>query len=177
MWVDTLFLAKLHLSRASVREFYGNKISHLTIAWLRRGAGFWYFHTSLMESSTSTAASKHREETCTYLGFIPQQPLASSRTPQPTRSTRAPIFLCPIPYLQMPLVTGNCWEDRKAGSLGGMENTGNILWVLRPPQPCRAEVPHPFSIHTSLPRLTILMSWASSLTEPNATHASHKTKK
>lgn len=133
--------------------------------------------TSLMQRSTSTAASKHSEEMCTYLGFIPQQPLASSCTPQPTRSTRAPTFLCLIPYLQMPLVTGNCWEDRKPGSLGEMENTGNILWVLRPPQPCRAEVSHPFSIHTSVPGLTLLMPWNSSLTEPDATHISHKTKK
>lgn len=129
-----------------------------------------------MESSTSTAASKHSEEMCTYLGFIPQQPLASSCTPQPTRGTRAPIFLCPIPYLQTPLVAGNCWEDRKPGSLDRMENTGNILCVLRPPQPHRAGVSHPFSIHTSVPRLTLLMPWNSSLTKPDATHIPHNTK-
>lgn len=127
----------------------------------------WCSHTSLMEISTSTAASKHSEEMCTYLGLIPQQPLASSCTPQPTRTTRTTKFLCLIPYLKMPLVTGNCWRDRKPGSLDGMENTGNILWVLRPPQPCRAEVSHPFSIHTSVPRLTLLIPWNSSLREPH----------
>lgn len=111
-----------------------------------------------------------------YLGFIPQQALASPCTPQLTSSTRAPIFLCLILYLHMCLGTGN-WEDRKPGSLDGRENTGNILRVLRPPQLCKAQVSHPFSIHTSVPSLTLLMSWTSSLTELNATHISHKTKK
>lgn len=69
--VDTVFLAILHLSGASFREFYENKIRDLKIIRLRRGAAFWYSHTSLMDSSTSAAASKHSEEMCTYLGFIP----------------------------------------------------------------------------------------------------------
>lgn len=51
-------------------------------------------------------------------------------------------FCAWIPNLQTPLVTGNCWGDRKPGSLDGMENTGNILWILRPPEPCRAEFLH-----------------------------------
>lgn len=184
MRVDTVFLAILHLSGASFREFYENKIPQLKIIWLRRWAGFWCSHTSLMDSSTSPAASKHSEEMCTYLGFIPQQ-LLDSCTSQPRKKR----YASGISMLDLLLKNAPCnWEllgrQKKAGSVDGMEtHIGNISQsiygsrCLCNPAMQNPTGPNPFFVHTSDPQLIPLLSWTSCFTEPNATHSFHKTKK
>lgn len=141
MWVDVVFLPKLHLSRASFREFYENKISHNCLT----PKSSWFLMFSHFPDGEQHLHSCQQ----TQWGNVHIFGIHPSATPgfllHPTthkKHQNIKISVLGFPYLQTPLVTGNCWGDRKPGSLDGMENTGNILWILRPTEPCRAEFSH-----------------------------------